>query len=93
MKIALTGATGFVGSHILTDLHEHGYDVVAPVRDDNHADVAKSRGAEPVVIDLYDRPGPHHPAQHPLGTRRHAPPGQRRRRSRRVALASEPRGT
>ena len=56
MKIALTGATGFVGSHILTDLHEHGYDVVAPVRDDNHADVAKARGAEPVVIDLYDRP-------------------------------------
>jgi nucleoside-diphosphate-sugar epimerase len=56
MKTALTGATGFVGSHILTDLHEHGHDVIALVRDDSHADVAKARGAEPVVIDLYDRP-------------------------------------
>jgi nucleoside-diphosphate-sugar epimerase len=24
MKVALTGAKGFVGSHVLTDLHEHG---------------------------------------------------------------------
>ncbi len=55
MKIALTGATGFVGSHILTELHEHGHDVTALVRDDNHADIAQARGAEPVVIDLYDQ--------------------------------------
>jgi nucleoside-diphosphate-sugar epimerase len=56
MKIALTGATGFVGSHILTDLHEHGHDVTALVRDDKDADIARARGAEPVVIDLYDQP-------------------------------------
>jgi nucleoside-diphosphate-sugar epimerase len=56
MKIALTGATGFIGSHVLTELHEHGHDVTALVRDDNHADMAKARGAAPVVVDLSDRP-------------------------------------
>jgi nucleoside-diphosphate-sugar epimerase len=56
MKVALTGATGFIGSHILTELHEYGHEVTALVRDDAQADVAKARGATPVVIDLYDGP-------------------------------------
>jgi nucleoside-diphosphate-sugar epimerase len=55
MKVALTGATGFIGSHVLTELHEHGHEVTALVRDDRSADVVKARGATPVVIDLYDR--------------------------------------
>jgi nucleoside-diphosphate-sugar epimerase len=56
MKVALTGASGFIGSHILTELHEHGHEVTALVRDDTQADIVKARGATPVVIDLYDRP-------------------------------------
>src|SRR5216683_6482463 len=56
MKVALTGATGFIGSHILTELHEHGHEVTALVRDDTQADIVKARGATPVVIDLSDRP-------------------------------------
>src|SRR5258708_18262700 len=56
MKVALTGATGFVGSHILTELHEHGHEVTALVRDDAKADIVKARGASPAVVDLYDRP-------------------------------------
>jgi nucleoside-diphosphate-sugar epimerase len=56
MKVALTGATGFVGSHILTELQEHGHEVTALVRDDAQAEVAAARGATPTVVDLYDRP-------------------------------------
>jgi nucleoside-diphosphate-sugar epimerase len=56
MNVALTGATGFVGSHVLTELQEHGHQVVALVRDDTQADLVAARGASPVVVDLYDRP-------------------------------------
>jgi nucleoside-diphosphate-sugar epimerase len=56
MKVALTGATGFIGSHVLAELHEHGHEVTALVRDDKQADVVKGRGATPAVVDLYDRP-------------------------------------
>jgi nucleoside-diphosphate-sugar epimerase len=56
MKVALTGTTGFIGSHVLTELHEHGHEVTALVRDGAQADLVKARGATPVVIDLYDRP-------------------------------------
>lgn len=56
MKVVLTGGTGFIGSHVLTDLHEHGHDVTALVRDGAQADTVAARGATPVVVDLYDRP-------------------------------------
>ena len=55
MKVALTGATGFVGSHVLTELQEHGHEVTALVRDDSRAEVIAARGATPAVADLYDR--------------------------------------
>jgi nucleoside-diphosphate-sugar epimerase len=55
MKVVLTGATGFIGSHVLTELHRRGHEVTAPVRDDSQADTVKARGATPVVTDLYDR--------------------------------------
>ncbi len=41
MKVALTGATGFIGSHILTELRDNGHEVTALTRD---------------VVDLHDRP-------------------------------------
>lgn len=56
MKIALTGATGFIGSHILTELVEHGHQVTALVRDTAQADKVAARGATPAVVDLYDTP-------------------------------------
>jgi nucleoside-diphosphate-sugar epimerase len=56
MKVALTGATGFVGSHILEELHAHGHDVTAFVRDDAQAQIVTGRGATSIVVDLYDRP-------------------------------------
>src|ERR1700757_1167507 len=56
MKVALTGSTGFIGSHILTELHSHGHEVAALVRDNDQADLVAARGANPAVVDLYDRP-------------------------------------
>ena len=56
MKVALTGATGYIGSHVLTELHEHGHEVTALVRGDTQADIVAARGAKPAVVDLYDRP-------------------------------------
>jgi nucleoside-diphosphate-sugar epimerase len=56
MKVALTGATGFIGSHILTELQKHGHEVTAFIRDDADADLVAARGATPAVVDLYDRP-------------------------------------
>ena len=56
MKVALTGATGFVGSHLLTALHKRGHDVMALVRNDAQAETVAAAGAMPRVVDLYDRP-------------------------------------
>jgi nucleoside-diphosphate-sugar epimerase len=56
MKLALTGATGFIGSHVLAELREHGHEVTALVRGEEQADIAAARGATPAVVDIYDRP-------------------------------------
>src|SRR5579862_3904618 len=56
MQVALTGGAGYVGSHILTELHEHGHDVTALVRDEAQADAVLAHGAKAEVVDLYDRP-------------------------------------
>jgi nucleoside-diphosphate-sugar epimerase len=55
MKVALTGATGFIGSHVLTELQANGHDVTAVVRSEAQADSVEAKGAVPAVIDLYDR--------------------------------------
>jgi uncharacterized protein YbjT (DUF2867 family) len=55
MKVALTGATGYIGSHVLTELQEHGHEVTALVRGDAQADIVAARGAKAAVADLYDR--------------------------------------
>ena len=56
MIVALTGATGFIGAHVLEELQAHGHEVLALVPDEAHADIVTSRGATPAVVDLYDRP-------------------------------------
>ena len=47
MRVALTGATGFIGSHVLTELHEHGHEVVALIRDDAAADASLGTAPRP----------------------------------------------
>jgi uncharacterized protein YbjT (DUF2867 family) len=56
MKVALTGATGFIGSHVLAELRAHGHEVTALVPDDAHANAVAADGVRGVVVDLYDRP-------------------------------------
>jgi putative NAD(P)-binding protein len=55
MKIALTGSTGFIGSHILSELTTNGHTVTALVQGDDQAQAVRSRGAEPAIVDLYDQ--------------------------------------
>ena len=56
MRVALTGATGFVGSHVLTELRDHGHEVTALVRNDDQAVALAGPGAKAQIVDLYDRP-------------------------------------
>jgi nucleoside-diphosphate-sugar epimerase len=56
MKVALTGATGFIGSHVLPELRPHGHEVTALVPDDAHANAVAAPGVSPVVVDLYYKP-------------------------------------
>jgi len=56
MNVTLTGATGFIGSHIVTELQGHGHEVTALIRDTSQIDAVAARGAKPTVVDLYDRP-------------------------------------
>jgi len=55
MKVVLTGATGFIGSHVLAELREHGHGVTAFARDASQADILADRGATSTVVDLSDR--------------------------------------
>jgi nucleoside-diphosphate-sugar epimerase len=55
MNVALTGATGFIGSHVLAELQDHGHEVTTLVHDEAGADIVAAKGATPVVVDLYDR--------------------------------------
>ena len=56
MKVALAEATGLIGSHVLTELQQHGHEVTALVRNNAQAETVAARGALPAVVDLYDRP-------------------------------------
>jgi nucleoside-diphosphate-sugar epimerase len=56
MNVALTGATGFIGSHILRELRARGHDVTALVRNDDQVQTVAAQGATAAIVDLYDRP-------------------------------------
>src|SRR6476659_424798 len=56
MKVALTGGTGFIGSHVLAELQAHDHEVSALVRNEADAETIAGRGAAPAVVDLSDRP-------------------------------------
>jgi nucleoside-diphosphate-sugar epimerase len=51
----LTGSSGFVGSHVLSDLVAHGHVVTALVRSEKDAESVAAPGVEAAVVDLYNR--------------------------------------
>lgn len=54
MHVVLTGATGFIGSAVLTRLIDAGHSVTAVVRSEKSRDAAAGAGASAVVLDVAD---------------------------------------
>ncbi|NBB09857.1 NAD(P)-dependent oxidoreductase [Pseudomonas sp. SLFW] len=54
-NIFLAGATGVIGSTLVKLLVDDGYTVFGSTRREDRADYLRALGAEPVVVDVFDR--------------------------------------
>ena len=54
MKVLITGATGFIGSHVAKLLREKGVEVIALTREDTNTSVLKSIDVETITGDVRD---------------------------------------
>jgi nucleoside-diphosphate-sugar epimerase len=57
MKLFIAGGSGVVGRTLIPLLTAQGHEVSGTTRDPNKADLLRSLGASPVVVDVYDRDG------------------------------------
>jgi nucleoside-diphosphate-sugar epimerase len=57
MKIFVAGASGVVGRSLIPLLISQRHTVAGTTRDPKKADLLRSLGAEPVIVDVYDRDG------------------------------------
>ena len=55
MRVAVTGATGFIGKHVLAELGRHSVEVVSVVRPSPHNPQCVSMGSV-VHFDLHNTP-------------------------------------
>jgi nucleoside-diphosphate-sugar epimerase len=55
VRIFVAGASGAIGSRLVSQLVEHGHEVVGTYRTAGHDERIRARGAEPVALDLLDR--------------------------------------
>lgn len=56
MRIFLAGASGVIGRRLLPLLHEAGHNVIGTTRSNAKADLIRRLGADPVIVDVFDRP-------------------------------------
>jgi nucleoside-diphosphate-sugar epimerase len=54
MKIFLAGATGIIGRRLIPQLLSAGHAVTGMARSTDKADLVRSLGAEPVIVDVFD---------------------------------------
>ena len=54
MRVFVAGATGAIGTRLVTQLVEHGHEVIGTYRSPGHDDRVRALGAEPVALDLLD---------------------------------------
>ena len=55
MKACVTGATGFVGGHVVRELTEAGHDVRVTFRDERRLERLATLQPDPVKADVLDR--------------------------------------
>jgi len=55
MRIFLAGASGAIGRQLVPMLAEQGHEVAGMTRTEAKAEMLRELGAEPVVLDVYDR--------------------------------------
>ena len=55
MKVLVIGATGAVGTPLVSQLVERGHEVVGTSRTEERAEAVRALGAEPAVLDVLDR--------------------------------------
>jgi 2-alkyl-3-oxoalkanoate reductase len=55
MRVFVAGATGAIGTRLVSQLVERGHEVIGTSRSREKADTLRAQGAEPVVLDLLDR--------------------------------------
>ncbi|MGH2925578.1 MAG: NAD-dependent epimerase/dehydratase family protein [Solirubrobacterales bacterium] len=55
MRVLVAGASGVIGDPLVRRLAEAGHEVVGTTRSDARAAAVRAAGAEPIVVDVFDR--------------------------------------
>jgi nucleoside-diphosphate-sugar epimerase len=56
MRVFVVGATGAIGSRLVPALVDRGHEAIGTFRSPGNAEVVRALGAQPIALDLLDRP-------------------------------------